>query len=265
MNQMMNFEGGIGRDQFLSADGIKVNILNQNDIARQFVMQITNTLPTKREIFLTPGSDYSNLLQYLALQNVAISVPATSIDGTNPVAKVSTILSYNQAPGFVLEGNFYGIDENSTSVAAAMTATSSPRKIMEFFQYIACNPTTLTKLKINDNIGDGMQNNIPLEVFELSPFRQLASKVINPSFYITQNSMNQNNCLFETPGVILSNQTKLKYSIAPAVSDGNGGYIPRTISIIFNCGVTLNTADALDNKINDAKMVEANRIAQAIK
>lgn len=265
MNQVMNFEGGIGRDQFLSADGIKVNILNQNDIARQFVMQITNTLPTKRDLFLTPGSDYSNLLQYLALGkiNMISTIAAKAIDGTNPAAAVdlSAALGYDAAPGFVLEGNFYGIDENSTSVAAAMTATSSPRKIMEFFQYIACNPTTLTKLKINDNIGDGMQNNIPLEVFELSPFRQLASKVINPSFYITQNSMNQNNCLFETPGVILSNQTKLKYSIAPAVSDGNGGYIPRTISIIFNCGVTLNTADALDNKINDAKMVEANRIA----
>lgn len=262
-NGILNFEGGIGRDQFLSADGIEVNVLNQDDINRQFVMTITNTLAVKRDIFITPGADFSNFLQLLAAGklNLVSTIAEKAVDGTNPAAAIdlAAALSYAAAPGYVLEGNFYGIDENSSTVAAPMSAYSSPRKIMEFFQYINSNPTTLTKLKINDSIGDGMQNNIPLEVFELSPFRQLASKVINPSFYITQNSMNQQNCLFDTPNVILSNQTKLKYSIAPAVSI-NGTLTPRTISIIFNCGVTLNTADALQNKVMDAKKLVAAKV-----
>lgn len=262
---VMNFEGGINRDQFLSADGIEVNVLNQDDINRQFVMTITNSELTRRDIFLTPGSDFSNLLQYFAMSRIAFNstIAAKAIDGTNPAAAIdlAAVLGYSNAPGYVLEGNFYGIGEDSSQVSA-LTAASNPRSIMEFFQYINCNPTTLTKMKINDSIGDGMQNNYPLEVLELSPFRQLASKVINPSYNITQNSMNQQNCLFDTPNVILSNQTKLKYSIAPAIQQG-GNVIPRTISIIFNCGVTLNTADALANKIATAKnLVAANLVAK---
>lgn len=257
MEKTYNFEGGIGRDAFLSADGMPVDVLNQNNNNRQFTITITNPMAVKRDIFLTPGNDFSNLLQLIAEGAITIDITAKSVDGTNPAANVPAEVNYVTAPGYILEGEFFGVNEDSASYTA-MTATSQPRKIREFFQYVANNPTTLTQLKINDSLGDGMQINNPLEVIATSPFRQLASSVINPSFYITQNSMNQNNCLFNT-SIILSNQTKIKYSISPAITVG-GVLTPRTVTMTFNCGITLNTADALENKIEEAKALKVAQV-----
>lgn len=259
MNRELNFEGGT-YDQFLSADGGQaINPLKMDASPRQFTMAITNTMNVAREVYLTPGSKFAMMLQLLALQDVMLQVPVGSIDEGKPATAVATSIAYNRAPGYVMQGNFLGVNEDSANFSP-MSALSTPKKIIDFFGFIANNPTAVRMMKINDNLNDGMQNNFILEVIEESPFRTLQSTIFSPSFEIDQNSMNQQNVKFYTPELILSNQTVLKYTIGPAVG-GNA----RTVSITFDCTATLNTADALQRKLNTGVASVAAKVIEAMK
>jgi hypothetical protein len=99
-------------------------------------------------------------------------------------------------------------------------------------------------MRIQSNGSDGAQVAFPLEIISKSPFKQLESKIINPSTSMTQNTYQTDTVVFDTKGIVLGNQTQIKYKIAKQVSSS----VARTVNITFICGSVLNTSAGLAKK-----------------
>lgn len=255
----MNFEGddlyeGSG-DDLVDFDGPNGSFLTEASTTyREFTFTISNPSANAKEIMLTPGYMWSptyidameemNLWNYamvIGKEDLGTGVPAADVDYTISVNPKSTYPKSSK--GFIKTGAFYAVGEKPTGGVPTLSAAGTPYSIEEFYAFLMYNPTNLLGMRIQSNGGDGAQVAYPLEVISQSPFKQLESKIINPSTSMTQNTYQTDTVVFDTKGIVLSNQTQIKYKIA-----GNFSGTTRVVNITFVCGSVLNTTVGLQKK-----------------
>lgn len=256
----MNFEGGDpmfydgSDDDFVCFDGTpNASFLSEaRAVYRQFVITISNPTNKPLKFMLTPDYKYSpsyqDLVQALTSANSIINIGA--VDTGKPASRVTTPLSISMTSrGYLMDGNCWPTDETiGDSEADIFTAAGRPYSIQDFFAFIKGNPTNLLGMKIADNSSDSMQVDMPLQITPKSPFKTLQSTPLYPSTQLTQDSFQKNVVLFDTENIVLSDQTAIEYTVAPAL----GVSTPRVVSITFICGAVLNPAKALENKTTKA-------------
>ncbi len=108
------------------------------------------------------------------------------------------------------------------------------------YAWIAQNPIQCYAIRLAASNSKQMAEAIVIR--HQSPFRTLDEKYLYPHAYINQDSYQTGTVTFDTPGLILSNQTQIELNIAADTADS-------TISITFFCGANLNTAKALEKKV----------------
>lgn len=253
----MSFEGsGDGsyydgsHDDFICFDGAQNAsfISEASAVYRQFVFTISNNTTSPQKILLMPDYKWSPAYNDFVPAILSVSVPATSIDGTKPDAAVACTVSGMVSRGYLMDGTSYAQGVTiSTSATDILTCSGSPSTIQDFYSFIKSNPTNLLGMKIADNSSDSTQIAQPLQIVPRSPFKTLQSTPLYPSTQLTQDSFQQNVCLFNTNGIVLSDQTAIEYTIAPKLASG-----PRVVNITMICGAVLNTAKALENKTSKA-------------
>jgi len=268
VRENMSFEGDGdfydgGDDDFVCFDGSpNASFVNEaTAVTRQFVITIQNKSDKAQDFMLTPGLLWAPGIEntirvFQALEptftirtdDMDVGVPASDIDYTGDFSPKEGAELISK--GFLNDGAFFAIGENMVGEKADPTlmASGSPKTIEEFFAFMAQNPINLLGLKIQSNGDDGVQIANQLQVLTQSPFRDLSSKILNPSTYLDQNSFQKDTVLFNTAGLTLGNQTQLKYRISPAVSEE----VARTLSITFICGAVLNSSSALAKKQSKA-------------
>lgn len=252
----MNFEGGDpmfydgSDDDFVCFDGTpNASFLSEaKSVYRQFVITISNPTDKPLKFMLTPDYKYSPSYQDLVKAVTSMKVAAGSIDEGKPTVAVGLSVSMTSR-GYLMDGNCWPIDETIGGANAnVFTAAGRPYSIQDFYAFIKGNPTNLLGMKIADNSTDSMQVDMPLQITPKSPFKTLQSTPLYPSTQLTQDSFQKNVVLFDTENIVLSDQTAIEYTIAPAL----GANTPRVVSITFICGAVLNPAKALENKTTKA-------------
>lgn len=252
----MNFEGGDpmfydgSDDDFVCFDGTpNASFLSEaKAVYRQFVITISNPTDQPLKFMLTPDYKYSPSYQDLVKAVTSMKVPVDSIDIGKPAVAVGLSVSMTSR-GYLMDGNCWPIDEIiGDAEANVFTAAGRPYSIQDFYAFIKGNPTNLLGMKIADNSTDSMQVDMPLQITPKSPFKALQSTPLYPSTQLTQDSFQKNVVLFDTENIVLSDQTAIEYTIAPAL----GEKTPRVVSITFICGAVLNPAKALENKTTKA-------------
>lgn len=252
----MNFEGGDpmfydgSDDDFVCFDGTpNASFLSEaKAVYRQFVITISNPTNKPLKFMLTPDYKYSPSYQDLVKAVTSMKVAAGSIDTGKPTVAVGLSVSMTSR-GYLMDGNCWPTDETiGDENADIFTAAGRPYSIQDFFAFIKGNPTNLLGMKIADNSTDSMQVDMPLQITPKSPFKTLQSTPLYPSTQLTQDSFQKNVVLFDTENIVLSDQTAIEYTVAPAL----GANTPRVVSITFICGAVLNPAKALENKTTKA-------------
>lgn len=252
----MNFEGGDpmfydgSDDDFVCFDGTpNASFLSEaKAVYRQFVITISNPTNKPLKFMLTPDYKYSPSYQDLVKAVTSMKVAAGSIDTGKPTVAVGLSVSMTSR-GYLMDGNCWPTDETiGDENADIFTAAGRPYSIQDFFAFIKGNPTNLLGMKIADNSTDSMQVDMPLQITPKSPFKTLQSTPLYPSTQLTQDSFQKNVVLFDTENIVLSDQTAIEYTVAPAL----GVNTPRVVSITFICGAVLNPAKALENKTTKA-------------
>lgn len=252
----MNFEGGDpmfydgSDDDFVCFDGTpNASFLSEaKAVYRQFVITISNPTNKPLKFMLTPDYKYSPSYQDLVKAVTSMKVAAGSIDTGKPTVAVGLSVSMTSR-GYLMDGNCWPTDETiGDENADIFTAAGRPYSIQDFFAFIKGNPTNLLGMKIADNSTDSMQVDMPLQITPKSPFKTLQSTPLYPSTQLTQDSFQKNVVMFDTENIVLSDQTAIEYTIAPAL----GANTPRVVSITFICGAVLNPAKALENKTTKA-------------
>ncbi|MDD4699190.1 MAG: hypothetical protein PHV07_02895 [Oscillospiraceae bacterium] len=262
VRENMSFEGSEdfydgGNDDFVDFDGAfnASFVTEAKSVYRQFTMNITNSSADAKEILLTPGylwtPEYGSAFMRLIEFEKAITkkIAAEALDTGVPekdflIFDSSKWLTTEKGKGMIQDGYFAGAGEDFIKNGLTLAASGSPYDISEFYAFLMYNPTNLLGMKIQSNGGDGAQVAYPIEVIAQSPFKRLASKIINPSTNLDQHTYQTDIVVFNTDGVVLGNQTQLKYKIAPRIS----AEVPRSVNITFICGAVLNTAGALEKK-----------------
>ncbi len=250
----MSFDGSAdgsfydgSQDDFVCFDGKPGASFNSEASAvyRQFTFVISNNTPNIQEILLTPDYNYTPTYQDLVKALLGLNVPAKSIDGTDPTAAVALGLGSMISRGYLMDGKTFAVGETiSASATNFLTCSSTSSTIQDFFAFIRSNPTNLIGMRISDNSQDDTQIAMSLEVTPKSPFKTLQSTPLYPSTNTDQNSYQKNVVMFNTAGIVLSDQTAIKYRIAPRLAENS----PRTVNLTMICGAVLNPAKALEKK-----------------
>lgn len=131
-----------------------------------------------------------------------------------------------------------------TGGATDLTASGSPTTVEEFLAYISLNPTVITKTKIKSNNAAQLQKALIFSIKE--PFADPKSDRINIGTFVSEFASNDKLATI-TREYQLDNRTELSLEI-PGNSE---------TTITFYCGLSLNTAQALQSKKNIAMMSEA--------
>ncbi len=250
----MSFDGSAdgsfydgSQDDFICFDGKPDASFNSEASAvyRQFTFVIKNDTDRIQEILLTPDYNYTPTYQDLVKMALGMNVPAQSINPNDPAAAVSIALGNMVSRGYLMDGKSFAVGETiSTGAQNFVTCSSTSSTVQDFFAFIRSNPTNLIAMRISDNSNDDTQIAMSLEVTPKSPFKTLQSTPLYPSTNLDQNSFQKNVCMFNTTGIVLSDQTAIKYRIAPALDPKS----PRIVNITMICGAVLNTAKALEKK-----------------
>lgn len=252
----MSFEGSAdgsyydgSKDDFICFDGAaNASFLSEaSAVYRQFTFTVTNATANSQRIMLMPDYKYSPAYQDLIKAISGMTVPVGSIDTGKPAAAVSLGLGNIVSRGYLMDGISYAIDALIGS-QNYVTVAGSPSTVQDFYSFVKSNPTNLLGMRISDNSNDSTQIAQVLQVVPKSPFKTLQSTPLYPSTQLTQDSFQQNVCLFDTNGIVLSDQTGIEYTIAPRLSES----VARVVSITMICGAVLNTAKALENKTSKA-------------
>ncbi len=252
----MSFEGSAdgsyydgSKDDFICFDGAaNASFLSEaSAVYRQFTFTVTNATANSQRIMLMPDYKYSPAYQDLIKAISEMTVPVGSIDTGKPAAAVKLGLGDIVSRGYLMDGVSYAIGALIGS-ANYVTVAGSPSTVQDFYSFVKSNPTNLLGMRISDNSNDSTQIAQVLQVVPKSPFKTLQSTPLYPSTQLTQDSFQQNVCLFDTNGIVLSDQTGIEYTIAPRLS----AEVPRVVSITMICGAVLNTAKALETKTSKA-------------
>lgn len=138
-----------------------------------------------------------------------------SITGHATIADSAYIVpGYNWYPGKVANGyvntTFNGIGGN------ALTAASlTPNKTIEdFFAFIKSNPIVLAGIKIEGTVTSQVAGVMIYQ--KLSPFKDLETKTFALGAYQNENTYRDKIVTVPTPGLVLSDQTRVILPITPA-------------------------------------------------
>ncbi len=112
------------------------------------------------------------------------------------------------------------------------------------YAWIAENPIQCYAIRIQVGTLNKVQLAEALIIRHQSAFRTMEEKYLYPSAFLDQNSFQNDTVLFETPGLILSNQTQIEYNLK--------GIPGASLTVTFFCGANINTAKALEKKVSRA-------------
>jgi len=259
VRENMNFEGDElyegSNDDFVDFDGPNGSFLTESSTSlyRTFTMNIYNDQGTSLDVYLTPGLLWSpeaaRLYSMWQQMEGVFTVEADDMGSGVPAADVKYMVDLKHkedasliSRGFITDGSFPAIGKNIFDSKAFLTAEGTPYNIEMFYAFIMNNPTNLLQMKIQCTEVD--QLSYPIEVFNESPFKQLESKIIKPDNVLDQNSQQQNVALFNTNGIVLGNQTQLKYRIGARIDASTA----RKVTVTFYCGAIMNSSNALLKK-----------------
>ena len=140
------------------------------------------------------------------------------------------------ANGFI--NNTSGKDTAGNAVTGVQ---GSPSNVTDFYDFLSYNPVNLLGIKVSSSDASQLDKIIVYE--EQSPFRTLQSRNINLGSISDQNTYQDKKGKVATPGLILSNQTRMTLPIPSSA----------TTTITFYCGAVMNSSQALSNKRDKAQ------------
>lgn len=146
---------------------------------------------------------------------------------------------YTWFPGAT--GNNWIIDGVIKTVnGRTLRASGSPKTIKELLSFIMKNPTNLVAMRFSSS--DAAQVQQQMIYRELSPFKDLQSKIFDLGTYTNENTYRDKMVTVPTPGVIASGDVELSI---PILANS-------TCSITFFFGAVLSQSVALKNKRSQA-------------
>ena len=153
-------------------------------------------------------------------------------------------------PGVTLAGvPLDGAFNDSAGNGAGLTRSGSPKTVAEFMAYIHKKPVQIARIKIASTVATQITQQITVQ--PMSPFRTLASRVLNPSSFQTQDTFQDKVVVFDVPNLILANDQQITYPIVGT----------STCTITFYAGAILNTSKTLESRVSQAKATITNAIA----
>jgi hypothetical protein len=129
----------------------------------------------------------------------------------------------------------------TTAGAALASAAGSPSNITDFYDFLSYNPVNLLGIKVSSSDASQLDKIVVYE--EQSPFRVLTSRNINLGSISDQNTYQDKKGKIATPGIILSNQTRVTLPVPGSA----------TTTMTFYCGAVMNSSQALHNKRDKAQ------------
>lgn len=112
------------------------------------------------------------------------------------------------------------------------------------YAWIAENPIQCYAIRIQTGTVNKAQLSEALIIRHQSAFRTMEEKYLYPAALLDQHSFQNDTVLFETPNLILSNQTQIEYNLK--------GIPGASITMTFFCGANINAAKALEKKVSKA-------------
>lgn len=204
-------------DDYVDFGGPNKNFLTSEK--RIFVMTIANANASTRTAYIIPGLGY-----------VPGRIASINQDGSTKVITV------NYPHGIPRDAAFPDVDGG-----AGLSGSGSPKSIELFFTFIKNNPVHCHQIKIQSS-AESTQIAQQLEVQAQSPFKTLASEVLNPDQYLDQNSYQEKKVTFPVD-LVLSGDLTIKYPIMGS----------NTVTISFFCDALVNPAMTLTTKVAKAK------------
>ncbi len=142
---------------------------------------------------------------------------------------------YTWYPG--ASGNNWLVDGSIKTVGdKTLTANGSPKTIKELLSFIMHNPTNLNAIRISSSEAAQVQQQMVYR--ELSPFKDLQSKIIDLGTYTDENTYRDKIVTVPTPGLIACAEVELSI---PILANS-------TCSITFFFGGVLSAATAMKRK-----------------
>jgi hypothetical protein len=141
----------------------------------------------------------------------------------------------------------------TTAGAALASAAGSPSNITDFYDFLSYNPVNLLGIKVSSSDASQLDKIVVYE--EQSPFRVLTSRNINLGSISDQNTYQDKKGKIATPGLILSNQTRVTLPVPGSA----------TTTVTFYCGAVMNSSQALQNKRDKAQNTISTLGAAAVK
>lgn len=188
-------------DDMLDFGGKGRSFASEADAQRIFVVNITSTLNHTQKVRIFPGYTWK--------------------PGDVGVIDDAAILN---------DGTFF------TDASGNLSASGSPKTIKEFLAFIMKNPTNLAGMRIGSTNTAQIQQQLTYR--ELSPFKDLQSRIIDLGAYTDENTYRDNMVTVPTPDLILSSDMNLDI---PILANS-------TTTITFFCGGVLSQSVALKNK-----------------
>ena len=157
----------------------------------------------------------------------------------NTTENVILFPGYTWYPGAT--GNNWLIDGAIKTVdTKTLSATGSPKTIKELLSFIMKNPTNLNAIRISSSDATQVQQQMVYK--ELSPFKDLQSRIIDLGTFTNENTYRDKIVTVPTPGIIASNEVELSIPIIAG----------STCSITFFFGGVLSASVAMKNKRSQA-------------
>lgn len=146
---------------------------------------------------------------------------------------------YTWYPGAT--GNNWLLDGAIKTVdTKTLSATGSPKTIKELLSFIMKNPTNLNAIRISSSDATQVQQQMVYK--ELSPFKDLQSRIIDLGTFTNENTYRDKIVTVPTPGIIASSEVELSIPIIAG----------STCSITFFFGGVLSSSVAMKNKRSQA-------------
>jgi len=165
-----NFYTGQG-DHLLDFGGPTENFATEKNAGRIFVVTITNTYTTNKNVTLIPGYTWK--------------------PGDTDATKI-----------WLADGTML------TDGTKVVTGSGSPKTIKEFLSFIAKNPTSVAGIRISSNNNES-QIEQQITVTPLSPWKTLESQNFNAGAYVSENDNRTKMVTVPTPGLIIGSETEV--------------------------------------------------------
>ncbi len=215
-----DFTGYTGEgDDFVDFGGANRNFMNA--VERMFTITISNAQSSNgaEPFYLIPGDKY--------VPNQIFNI--TQDNSTKDITIV-------RPEGIPRTGTFPSL-RNKLS----LTGSSNPKSIESFYSFLQFSPIHVKAMKIQSSSSANQLSEF-LTIRSMSPFRDMATEIINPDIYLSQDSYQDKKVIFPVD-LILSKDTQIEYKVL----DGN------SVTITFFVDAIANSTVTLANKVTKAR------------